>query len=72
MTFSQKIFKQSYTTTHTIKYNLAVMEYERVEDKEERRDHVRHKRRYGPKLHGKRLAELVRNALLKRIRKSYE
>jgi hypothetical protein len=35
----------------------------------ERRDDVHRKRRYGPKLHGKRLAELVRNALRKRLGK---
>ncbi len=33
----------------------------------ERREEGRRKRRYGPKLHGKRLAELVRNALRKRL-----
>ena len=35
----------------------------------ERRDAKRRKRRYSPKVHGKRLAELVRNALRKRLGK---
>ncbi|MBI4281878.1 MAG: hypothetical protein HY672_00095 [Chloroflexi bacterium] len=35
--------------------------------KGERREDVRRKQRYSPKLHGKRLAELVRNALRKRL-----
>ena len=33
----------------------------------ERRQEVRRKRRFGPRLHGKRLAELVRNALRRRL-----
>ena len=33
----------------------------------EQRDEKRRKRRYGPRLHGKRLAELVRNALRRRL-----
>ena len=33
----------------------------------ERREEGRRKRRYSPKVHGKRLAELVRNALRKRL-----
>ena len=37
--------------------------------KGERRDEQCRKRRYGPRLHGKRLAELVRNAVLKRFGK---
>ena len=32
----------------------------------ERRDEQRRKRRYAPRMHGKRLAEIVRNALRKR------
>ena len=43
------------------------MSKEEDETRGERRDEVRRKRRYGPKLHGKRLAELVRNALRKRL-----
>ncbi len=34
------------------------------------RENIRHKKRYGPRLHGKRLAEILRNALTKRIRKT--
>ena len=37
--------------------------------KGERRDERRRKRRYAPRIHGKRLAELVRNALRKRREK---
>ena len=37
----------------------------------EQRDEIRRKRRYSPKVHGKRLAELVRNALRKRLRKKW-
>ena len=33
----------------------------------ERQEEGRRKRRYRPRLHGKRLAELVRNALRKRL-----
>lgn len=36
--------------------------------KGERRDDRRRKRRYGPRVHGKRLAEIVRNALSKRAK----
>ena len=35
----------------------------------DRRDEKRQKRRYSPKVHGKRLAELVRNALKRRLGK---
>jgi hypothetical protein len=35
----------------------------------DRREEARRKGRYAPKLHGKRLAELVRNALRKRLGK---
>ena len=45
------------------------MAQERDTTRGERRDEVRRKRRYGPRLHGKRLAELVRNALRKRLGK---
>ena len=39
------------------------------ETRGERRDERRRKRRYGPRIHGKRLAEIVRNALSKRAGK---
>ena len=42
------------------------MAEERENTKGERREEKRRKGRYGPRLHGKRLAELVRNALRKR------
>jgi hypothetical protein len=45
------------------------MSEEQDRSRGERRDEVSRKRRYGPKLHGKRLAELVRNALSKRLGK---
>lgn len=38
--------------------------------KSDRRQAARHKRKYGPKIHGKKLAETVRNALNKRSNKS--
>ena len=44
------------------------MAEERENTKGERREEKRRKGRYGPRLHGKRLAELVRNALRKRQR----
>ena len=37
--------------------------------KAERREDRRRKGRYGPRMHGKRLAELVRNALRRRQEK---
>ena len=37
------------------------------ETRGERREGRRRKRRYGPRIHGKRLAEIVRNALSKRV-----
>ena len=43
------------------------MSQEQDKTRGERREEVRRKRRFGPRLHGKRLAELVRNALLKRL-----
>ncbi len=42
------------------------MAEERETTKGERREERRRKGRYGPRMHGKRLAELVRNALRKR------
>ena len=42
------------------------MAEERENTKGERREEKRRKGRYGPRMHGKRLAELVRNALRKR------
>ncbi|MCH2507489.1 MAG: hypothetical protein MK035_03290 [Dehalococcoidia bacterium] len=38
--------------------------------KSDRRQAARHKRKYGPKIHGKKLAETIRNALTKRSNKS--
>ena len=35
----------------------------------ERREGRRRKRRYGPRIHGKSLAEIVRNALSKRAKR---
>ena len=43
------------------------MAEERDTTRGERREEVHRKRRYSPRLHGKRLAELVRNALRKRL-----
>ena len=43
------------------------MAEERDTTRGERREEGRLKRRYSPRLHGKRLAELVRNALRKRL-----
>ena len=45
------------------------MAEERKNTKGERREEKRRKGRYGPRMHGKRLAELVRNALRKRREK---
>ena len=45
------------------------MAEERENTKGERREERRRKGRYGPRVHGKRLAELVRNALRKRQKK---
>ena len=45
------------------------MAEERENTKGERRQEKRRKGRYGPRMHGKRLAELVRNALRKRQEK---
>ena len=45
------------------------MAEERESTKGERREERRRKGRYGPRMHGKRLAELVRNALRKRQEK---
>ena len=42
------------------------MAEESEDTKGERREERRRKRRYAPRIHGKRLAELVRNALRKR------
>ena len=39
------------------------------ETRGERREERRRKRRHGPRIHGKRLAEIVRNALSKRAKK---
>ena len=36
--------------------------------KGERREERRRKRRHGPRIHGKRLAEIIRNALRKRAK----
>ncbi|MBF8267093.1 MAG: hypothetical protein HW388_601 [Dehalococcoidia bacterium] len=43
------------------------MSEEQDETRGERREETRRKRRFSPRLHGKRLAELVRNALRKRL-----
>lgn len=43
------------------------MSEEQDKTRGQRREEKRQKRRYSPKLHGKRLAELVRNALRKRL-----
>ena len=43
------------------------MSEEEDKAKGERREEKRRKRRYGPRMHGKRLAELVRNALTRRL-----
>ena len=45
------------------------MAEERDSTKGERREDRRRKGRFGPRMHGKRLAELVRNALRKRREK---
>ena len=45
------------------------MAEERDNTKGERREERRRKGRFGPRMHGKRLAELVRNALRKRQEK---
>ena len=45
------------------------MAEERDSTKGERREEKRRKGRFGPRMHGKRLAELVRNALRKRQEK---
>ena len=45
------------------------MSEEEGKSRGEQRDEKRRKRRYGPKLHGKRLAEVVRNAIRKRLGK---
>ena len=45
------------------------MNEEQDKTRGDRREEGRRKRHYGPKLHGKRLAELVRNALRKRLGK---
>ena len=37
--------------------------------KGEKREEKRRKRRFSPRLHGKRLAELIRNALFRRLKK---
>lgn len=50
-------------------FHRDVMSEEQDRSRGDRREEVRRKRRYAPKLHGKRLAELIRNALLKRLRK---
>ena len=42
---------------------------ERDTTRGERREEARRKRRYSPRLHGKRLAEQVRNAIRKRLGK---
>tara|TARA_Y100001949_G_C15699665_1_gene206105 strand:- start:126 stop:296 length:171 start_codon:yes stop_codon:yes gene_type:complete len=38
--------------------------------KSDKRQAARHKRKYGPKIHGRKLAETVRNALNKRSNQS--
>ncbi|MFH1560230.1 MAG: hypothetical protein ABID84_02305 [Chloroflexota bacterium] len=43
------------------------MSEEQDKTRGERREDVRRKRRFAPRLHGKRLAELIRNALRKRL-----
>ena len=45
------------------------MSEEQDKTRGERRDEVRRKRRFSPRLHGKRLAELIRNALRRRLGK---
>ena len=46
------------------------MSEEQDRTKGESREERRRKRRYGPRIHGKRLAEIVRNALSKRAGRS--